>query len=227
MVLRHERPSRAIIVSPSASSSPKSECPPSKDLVQAITGEQEHNCSCSAETTKPAPAELPIVKPVPIPEPVEPPIAVKPVPAPPAKPSIVPPPATKGASWIWTPEYKINSQPPVGTTRTFPDKLYTIYVNSKLVGSGKSWIDPDRYTIRFEPTTDIIVAVIDSQGAGQFIDPTFIDASWIASHVIGARGTGIWKDITPATPGKAAGQKISESGIPRIPDAPNVSIAEE
>ncbi|KAF9044047.1 hypothetical protein BJ165DRAFT_1594727 [Panaeolus papilionaceus] len=277
----------------------KLECPPFKDLVKEITSDQKHDCPCSAETTKPAPAEPPVVKPAPIPElvvvkpatipeppvkPVEPPVAVKAIPAPPAKPTIVPPPAMKGASWIWTPEYKINSQPPVGTTRTFrrtivtetpvnaltleiaADDLYTVYVNGKLVGSGKSWIDPDRYTIRFEPTTRVVVAVVASQGAPQvvvglivsgklwntadanpcpvdfatdgkwvtltadgvsekFIDPTFADASWVASHVICAHGTGIWKDIKPATPGKAAGQRIS--GIPRIPDAPNVPVAEE
>jgi len=39
------------------------------------------------------------------------------------------------------------------------DNRYTLYVNGHLVGSGEVWKTPDRYTVEFEATTEVVVAV--------------------------------------------------------------------
>ncbi|KAF9033145.1 hypothetical protein BJ165DRAFT_1598839 [Panaeolus papilionaceus] len=101
-----------------------------------------------------------------------------PVPAPP-KPSRVVPPKLDTAFWIWTPE-KIAG---LGLTRAFrrtistaspvnaliidiaADDMYTLYVNGKVVGCGKEWKQPDRYTIVFEETCQVAVTAVVSQGA--------------------------------------------------------------
>jgi hypothetical protein len=39
------------------------------------------------------------------------------------------------------------------------DNFYTLYVNGKLVGSGGNWTIAQRYTVQFEDTKDVVVAV--------------------------------------------------------------------
>ena len=39
------------------------------------------------------------------------------------------------------------------------DNRYTLYVNGHLVGSGEVWNTPDRYTVEFEATKEVVVAV--------------------------------------------------------------------
>ncbi|KAF9043911.1 hypothetical protein BJ165DRAFT_1404801 [Panaeolus papilionaceus] len=162
--------------------------PPFCELLKDLTVEQNHNCDCHPDTTKsdhaPTPqrsafTELPPVKPPAI-KPSEHPLVSPPVPEP--TPSVVSPPNLKAASWIWSPEIKTNPYPAVGYTRASrrtiatdspfnalvlevaADDIYTVYVNGKLVGCGTSWLDPDRYTIHFEPTKHIVVAIAASQG---------------------------------------------------------------
>ena len=36
---------------------------------------------------------------------------------------------------------------------------YTLYVNGHLVGSGEVWNTPDHYTVEFEATKEVVVAV--------------------------------------------------------------------
>ncbi|KAF9049118.1 hypothetical protein BJ165DRAFT_1593057 [Panaeolus papilionaceus] len=143
---------------------------PFDKLVQELKVDK-HDCHCPTDPPpKPTPEE---------------PVPSKPVVTAPPKPSVVLPPTLQAGSWIWSPEYKKNPQPAAGHTRAFrrtintpapvnalildvaADDVYTVYVNGKLVGSGKEWRQPDRYTIRFEPTSRVVVAIIASQGTPQ------------------------------------------------------------
>lgn len=84
------------------------------------------------------------------------------------------------AKWIWTKEVAQNSTPdrsvrpfrktislkcPVNyaTIDIACDNFYTVYVNGRVVGSGKEWNKPDRYTVRFESTTKVVIAVYAAQ----------------------------------------------------------------
>jgi len=92
----------------------------------------------------------------------------------------IPPPNFSKAIWIWSKDAKDKYDVP-GCSRTFRktlnlpssvdfatidiscDNLYTLYVNGKLVGSGKQWYKPDRWTVRFEHTKKVVVAVFAAQ----------------------------------------------------------------
>jgi len=94
------------------------------------------------------------------------------------QPATVPPPDLTKANWIWTKEVigKPNGVLP-GAARPFRkgiktkcpvnrvmiditcDNYYTLYVNGKLVGSGDNWTIAQRYTVEFEQTTEVVIAV--------------------------------------------------------------------
>jgi hypothetical protein len=96
------------------------------------------------------------------------------------EPATVAPPDITKANWIWTKEVIANPTPP-GQARPFRkviktkcpvnrttvditcDNYYTLYVNGKLVGSSsiasKSWYVAQRWTVEFEETTEVVIAV--------------------------------------------------------------------
>ncbi|PPQ86456.1 hypothetical protein CVT24_010106, partial [Panaeolus cyanescens] len=138
---------------------------PQEEKKPVVTGPEANPVTTSPETKKPV-------------------VTTPPAPAPPAvlKQSVVPAPTLASASWIWTPEFKTKPKPRVGTTRAFrrtivtpspvnaltisiaADDMYTLYVNGKLVGSGDFFPQPDRYTVKFEDTSRVVVAVLATQG---------------------------------------------------------------
>ncbi|KAF8961825.1 hypothetical protein BDZ97DRAFT_1827333 [Flammula alnicola] len=88
-----------------------------------------------------------------------------------------PPDLTKGF-WIWTKEVVAGGGVVPGCARPFRkvvpgvdcpvnrltiditcDNMYTLYVNGKLVGSGIEFTTPQRYTVKFEDTNKVVVAV--------------------------------------------------------------------
>jgi len=108
-----------------------------------------------------------------------------PVPAYPGSPLHKPPvlvshPKFDKAQWIWSKEAKDNKVAP-GGARPFRktlqleshadmvtiditcDNFYTLYVNGKLVGSGKEWWKPDTWTVRLERTKKVVIAVYAAQ----------------------------------------------------------------
>jgi len=96
-------------------------------------------------------------------------------------PVFVDPPTFNKALWIWSKEAKDDNKIVPGGSRPFRktlqleshadmvtiditcDNFYTLYVNGKLVGSGKEWYKPDRWTVRFEPTKKVVIAVYGVQ----------------------------------------------------------------
>ncbi|KDR67398.1 hypothetical protein GALMADRAFT_216480 [Galerina marginata CBS 339.88] len=91
--------------------------------------------------------------------------------------STVAPPDLVKAEWIWTKEVVAANGNLPGMARPFLkvlsttslvnrltidivcDNFYTLYVNGKLVGSGTDWTVAQRYTVLFEHTKEVVVAV--------------------------------------------------------------------
>ena len=89
---------------------------------------------------------------------------------------MVAPPDLSKANWIWTQEITTNPTPK-GEARPFRkviktkcpvnhvtvditcDNFYTLYVNGKLVGSGINFMIAQRYTVEFDQTTEVVIAV--------------------------------------------------------------------
>lgn len=141
-------------------------------LADTMTGQNVLNiienqfCVGPVHTSKPAPPHVP-----------EDPLPQHPIPKD-SHPDI-----TK-ANWIWTQEvmYKKRGQPYF--TRPFRkvvkcegdvDRLtiaiacenrYTLYVNGALVGSGDDRSTPDRYTVEFDATKRVVIAVYASDDTG-------------------------------------------------------------
>ncbi|KAF9050571.1 hypothetical protein BJ165DRAFT_1008558 [Panaeolus papilionaceus] len=86
-----------------------------------------------------------------------------------------------GSSWIWTQEADENPRPNPPHARAFRhtittdrpvntltidiagERRYTLYVNGRLVGMGDTWDVPDRYTVRFDNTTKVVLAAYVAQ----------------------------------------------------------------
>ncbi|KAF8884733.1 hypothetical protein CPB84DRAFT_1788913 [Gymnopilus junonius] len=101
------------------------------------------------------------------------------------KPINIPPPDLGNGTWIWTKEViagggkvprcarpfrkVITTKCPVNrlTVDVTCDNAYTIYVNGKLVGSGMNWAAAQRYTVTFENTNKVVVAVYAAQDTEQ------------------------------------------------------------
>ena len=96
----------------------------------------------------------------------------------------MPPPDLASGAWIWTKEVIAGGGTVPGGARPFRkvittkcpvnrltiditcDNIYTLYVNGKLVGSGMNWQAVQRYTVAFENTTKVTVAVYAGQDPG-------------------------------------------------------------
>jgi len=90
------------------------------------------------------------------------------------------PPSFQNAHWIWSKDFQnckhvarpfrktlsFNDTVNFATIDITCDNFYTLYVNGKLVGSGEHWDKPDRYTVRFEPTKKVIIAIYAVQETG-------------------------------------------------------------
>ncbi|KAF9050573.1 hypothetical protein BJ165DRAFT_1008904 [Panaeolus papilionaceus] len=140
------------------------------------------------EPVEEPPAPEPVEEP-PAPEPVEEPPTepevAEPEPQPEAPEPPVPAPSPLlNADWIWTHEsydqtsststthrafrYVLNTATPVNSLSIdiAGDRCYTLYINGLLVGTGTSWTIPDNYTIKFDDTSAVLIAVYVVQDSG-------------------------------------------------------------
>ena len=96
------------------------------------------------------------------------------------KPVILGGPDITKANWIWSKDVAVHSTPDrsvrafrktitlkcavnYATIDITGDNFYSLYVNGRIVGSGKEWNKPDRYTVHFAETTKVVIAVYAAQ----------------------------------------------------------------
>ena len=149
----------------------------------------------------------------------------------------VPPPSLADASWIWTSEVKppsaggtvppgarpflkvLHTNCPVDhvTIDITCDNFYTLYVNGKLVGSGKTTFSypAQRYTVKIASTKLVTVAVYAEQDPG-----TLGGVGLLAAGVAWNSKTAVPREIRFVTEDrKSTRLNSSHSGESRMPSS--------